>query len=143
MVSQLFVDYRGQGMGFVLTQVNPDNQNEKRLIWMDSTKLTPSQERYSSIYGEHCTFIWLIFCCQYWLKGCKYFEVMSDQKALSNISNLTETKEFSDFPEELQNLSEATMKYNFKVVYIPGKSSLVAHYLSRYWRILSWLQSKM
>ena len=43
-LTQLFVDYSGQGMGFALTQVNKNNPNEKRLIWMDSTKLTPSQE---------------------------------------------------------------------------------------------------
>ena len=97
-------------MEFALTQVNPDNQNEEILIWMDSTKLTPSQERYSSIYGEHCALVWSILCCQYWLKGCKYFEVMSDQKALSYKYNLTGTREFSDFHEEIQNLNEATMK---------------------------------
>ena len=93
-LTQLFVDYSRKGME--LTQVNTDNQNEKRLIWMDSTKLTPSQERYSSIYGEYCALVWSILCCQYWLKGCKYFEVMSDQKALSDIYNLTGTRELSD-----------------------------------------------
>ena len=37
-----------------------------------------------------------------------------------------------DFPEELRNLSETTMKYNFKVVYILGKSNIVADYLSHH-----------
>ena len=50
---------------------------------------------------------------------------MSDQKALSDIYNLTGSREFSDFPEKLRNLSEATMKYNFHVVYVPGKINLI------------------
>ena len=41
-LTQLYMDYSGLGMGFVLTQSNPKNPNEKTLIWMDLTKLTPS-----------------------------------------------------------------------------------------------------
>ena len=66
------------------------------------------------------------------MKGCKYFEVLSDQKALSNIYNITGTRELSYFPEELWNLSEATVKYNFKVRYILGKCNIVVDYLSHH-----------
>ena len=131
-LTQLFIDYSGQGMGFTLTQVNKDNPNKKRLICMDSTKLTPSQERYSRVYGEHCALVWSILRYQYWLKGCKQFEVLSDQKALSDIYNTKGTRELSDFPEELRNLSEAMMKYNFTVKYILGKSNILADFLSHH-----------
>ena len=118
-----------------MTQVNKSNPYEKRLIWMDSTKLTPSQERYLSIYGKHCALVWSIFRCQYWLKGCKKFEVLSDQKVLLDIYNIEGTRELSDFPEELHNLSEAMMKYNFKVWYILGKCNILADYLSYHPRL--------
>ena len=63
---------------------------------------------------------------QYWLKGAKDFKVISNQKALSDIYFLTWSREFADFLKELRNLSEATMKYNFWVVYVPGKTNLIA-----------------
>ena len=97
---------------------------------MDSTMLTPSQERYSSIHGENCALVWSILRCSYWLKGCKYFEVLSNQKALQDIYDTDRSRELSDFPEELHNLGKATMKYNFKVRYILGKSNILADFLS-------------
>ena len=60
-----------------------------------------------------------------------HFTVMSHQKALSDIYSLTGSWELSDFPEELHNLSEATMRYNFKVTYVPGKKNMGANFLSR------------
>ena len=57
---------------------------------------------------------------------------MSNQKALIDIYYLTGSREFSDFLEELRNLSEATMKYNFQVVIVPGKTNLIADYISRH-----------
>ena len=41
----------------ILTQTNPKNQDDKRIIWMDSTKLTSAQEHYSSIYGKHIALV--------------------------------------------------------------------------------------
>ena len=52
------------------------------------------------------------------------------KKALQNIYNTDGTRELSDFPEELSNLGEAMMKYNFKVLYIPGKSNILVDFLS-------------
>ena len=37
-----------------------------------------------------------------------------------------------DFPEELRNLAEATLKYNFTVTYVKGDKNCAADYLSRY-----------
>ena len=96
---------------------------KKRMIWMDSTELILSQERYRSIYGEHTAIIWLILKWQYQLKGSKYFQVMSNQKAMSNIYSLTGSRQFTDFLEELRNLNEITMMYNFWVVFL-----ILSHY---------------
>lgn len=54
------------------------------------------------------------------------------QQALQVIYNTSRSRELSDFPEELQNLGEATMKYNFKVRYILGKSNILADFLSHH-----------
>ena len=85
MITQLWVDFSKSGMGLVLTQTNPKDEKDKRVIWCDSTSLTPAQSRYSSIYGEHTAMVWAILKCQYWLRGIDHFTVMSDQVALSHI----------------------------------------------------------
>ena len=51
MITQLWVDFSKSGMGLVLTQTNPKDEKDKRVIWCDFTSLTPAQSRYSSIYG--------------------------------------------------------------------------------------------
>merc|ERR1711873_389061 len=61
MATQLWVDFFKAGMGLVLTQTNPKDETDKRVIWCDSTSLTPAQARYSSIYGEHM--VWAILRC--------------------------------------------------------------------------------
>ena len=128
--TQLWVDFSQSGMGFVLTQVNEKNEEDKRVIWCDSTALTAAQSRYSSIYGEHTAMVWAILRCQYWLRGIAHFDVMSDQIALSHL--YSGNRELSDFPEEIRNLAEATMKYNFSVKYIKGSQNTIADFFSRH-----------
>ena len=43
MNTQLWVDFSKAGMGLVLTQTNPRDEQDKRVIWCDSTSLTPDQ----------------------------------------------------------------------------------------------------
>ena len=45
MATQLWVDFSKAGMGLVLTQTNPNDETNKRVIWCDSTSLTPAQTR--------------------------------------------------------------------------------------------------
>ena len=129
MDTQLWVDFSKSGMGFVLTQTNPKDESDKRVIWCDSTALTPAQSRYSSIYGEHTAMVWAILRCQYWLRGIAHFKVLSDQIALSHL--YSGKRELSDFPEEIRNLAEATLKYSFTVEYVKGSSNTLADYFSR------------
>ena len=73
--------------------------------------------------------VWAILKCQYWLRGINHFTVMSDQIALSHI--YSGNRELSDFPEEIRNLAEATMAYNFNVCYVRGQDNVLADYFSR------------
>merc|ERR1712082_385167 len=130
MATQLWVDFSKSGMGLVLTQTNPKDETDKRVIWCDSTALTPAQSRYSSIYGEHTAIVWAILKCQYWLRGIAHFKVFTDQIALSHL--YSGNREMVDFPEELRNLAEATLKYNFSVVYVKGERNTLADYFSRF-----------
>merc|ERR1712089_50465 len=128
--TQLWVDFSKEGMGLVLTQSSPRDANDRGLVWCNSTSLTPAQSRYSSIYGEHTAMVWAILKCQYWLRGIAHFQVFSDQIALSHL--YSGSREMVDFPEELRNLAEATLKYNFTVTYVKGERNSAADYFSRY-----------
>ena len=112
-ITRLYVDYSKHCMGLVLTQQNPDKEDDKRVIWCDSTSLTLAQAKYSSIYGEHTALVWAILKCRYWLRGIPHFTVMTDQIALSHI--YLGGRELSEFPEELRNLAEATLYFKFIV----------------------------
>ena len=128
--TQLWVDFSKAGMGLVLTQSNPNDVNDKRVIWCDSTSLTPAQSRYSSIYGEHTAMVWAILRCQYWLRGIGHFKVFTDQIALHHL--YSGLREMADFPEEIRNLAEATLRYNFSVEYVKGERNVLADYFSRF-----------
>merc|ERR1712112_588954 len=130
MDTQLWVDFSKSGMGSVLTQTNPREDSDKRVIWCDSTALTPAQSRYSLIYGEHTALVWAILRYQYWLRGIAHFTVFTDQIALSHIYN--GSREMVDFPEELRNLAEATLKYRFTVKYVKGERNTLADFMSRF-----------
>ena len=99
--TQLWVDFSKEGMGLVLTQSSPGDANDRRVVWCDSTSLTPAQSRYSSIYGEHTAMVWAILKCQYWLRGIAHFQVFTDKIALSHL--YSGSREMVDFPEELRN----------------------------------------
>ena len=38
----------------------------------------------------------------------------------------------ADFPEEIRNLAEATLRYNFSVKYVKGERNVLADYFSRF-----------
>lgn len=127
--TELYIDFSKMGLGFVLTQTNPKNKLDKRIIWMDSTSITEAQSNYPAIYGENMALSWGVTSCDYYLRGCDQFKVNTDHQALQGIYN---TKEIDSMSEEVEALVSTTMRYNFKVVYVPGKCNEVADFLSRH-----------
>ena len=73
--------------------------------------------------------VWAILRCQYWLRGIPHFTVHTDQIALMHL--YSGNRELADFPEEIRNLAEATMRYSFNVVYVKGPDNVLADYFSR------------
>ena len=49
----LYTDYSSRGVGFALTQENPENVKEKQLIFCGSSSLSDKQKRLPAIYGEN------------------------------------------------------------------------------------------
>ena len=63
----LYTDFSGKGLGFVLTQENPDNPEEKHVVYCDSTGLTKRQERLPALYGENLGIVYALNKYQYFL----------------------------------------------------------------------------
>ena len=73
--------------------------------------------------------VWAILRCQYWLRGIGHFTVLTDQIALHHL--YSGKRELADFPEEIRNLAEATLRYSFNVEYVKGSNNVLADYFSR------------
>ena len=74
--------------------------------------------------------VWAILRCQYWLRGIGHFTVYTDQIALHHL--YSGSSQLADFPEEIRNLAEATLRYNFNIEYVKGAKNILADYFSRF-----------
>ena len=59
----LYTDYSSKGVGFALTQENPDNVNDKQLIFCGSSSLSEKQRRLPAICGENLGIILALKRC--------------------------------------------------------------------------------
>ena len=74
--------------------------------------------------------VWVILQGPWWLKGCPQFTIYNDQKALSDLQY--GKRDLGDFPEEVRNLSENTLNYNFTVKYVTVKVNTITDYFSHH-----------
>ena len=124
-----YVDFSGIGMGLALTQSSRADKGKQKIIYCDSTSLSPAQKRYPALYREHTALCWAVLRCKFWLRGAPHFTVYSDQIALSHICS--QKREIQDFPEELQHLAIQLMGYRFTVTYVLGNKNIIADFLSQ------------
>ena len=48
-----YTDYTSKGVGYALTQENPEDKSQKQLIYCGSSSLSEKQRRFPAIYGEN------------------------------------------------------------------------------------------
>ena len=125
----LYTDYSSKGVGFALTQENPEDETVKQLIFCGSSSLSEKQKRLPAIYGENLAIIVALEKCRYWLCVCPHFYIHTDHKGLESIYNNKPLDEISD---EISDIVVSTYHYNFTVKYIKGKDNELADHLSRY-----------
>ena len=124
----LYTDYSSKGVGYALTQENPDDRSQKQLIYCGSSSLSEKQRRFPAIYGKNLAIITGLEKCRYWLRGCPHFTIRTDQKALEAIYN---SKPLDDISDKISDIVVSTYRYNFSVKYIQGKHNELADYLSQ------------
>ena len=109
----LYTDYSSKGVGFALTQENPEDETVKQLIFCGSSSLSEKQKRLPAI-------IVALEKCRYWLRGCPNFYIHTDHKGLKSIYNNKPLDEISD---EISDIVMSTYHYNITVKYIKGKDN--------------------
>ena len=114
----LYTDYSSKGIGFCLTQENPEKPEERILIYCVSASLTKKQKKLPAIYCENLTLVAALEKCKFWLHGGPPFNVRTNHQALSSIYN---TKSLDQLPEELESIVVSTFRHKFKVEKMLGK----------------------
>ena len=83
--TELFIDFSPIGLGLALTQYDPNDSTKRQLIWCHSMSLSDAQSRYYAIEGEGLGLVWALQLCDYWLKGCPHFTVVTDHNPLFSL----------------------------------------------------------
>jgi hypothetical protein len=114
------------GIGFALVQ--HDFSGRLRLVSCGSRSLTPCQQNYATIELECMAIKWAVEKCEYYLRGIRTFNVVTDHKPLIGIF----AKPLHELANErLHRFREKLTDYNFEVTWTPGKEHLIADALSR------------
>jgi hypothetical protein len=124
----LVTDASRSGLGFALIQ---REANEGHTIWLiqaGSRSLAPAESRYAVSELECLAIIYAITKCRHFLLGAR-FNVVTDHKPLEGVFK----KGLEDITNaRLRGFCEKLAPYSFKVMWVPGKSHLIADALSRY-----------
>ena len=135
----LWTDWSKSGMGFVLMQKHCkcDMQDSPtccksgwKLVLAGSRFTQGAETRYAPIEGEALAVVWALNKCRMFVLGCPNLLVVVDHKPLVKIFG-DKSLESIDNPR-LFNFKEKTLRYDFKIKYIPGKENFSADACSRY-----------
>lgn len=121
----LQADASSYGLGAALMQMNKDNNRE--VVAYASSTLKEAEKRYSQIEKEALA---LAFATEYFKDFITGIDVTleTDHKPLLQIS---QSKSLDDLTPRLQRIRLRLMRYNYEVVYVPGKQLVLADCLSR------------
>ena len=118
----IYTDASGEGVAGILKQVQSDGL-EKPVAYF-SKKLNDAQKRKKAIYIESYAVREAIRYWRFWLIG-RHFKVYTDHKPLENL-NLKSRPD-----EELGDIANYLLQFDFEIIYRPGSSNSEADCLSR------------
>ena len=114
------------GLGFALIQEDGDN---KRIVKCGSCALTDTQSRYAVIELEAMGIQYGLERCEYFLRGCEKLTVKTDHQPLVGIWPMEKADIINP---RLYKVRERTERFQFDIVWVPGKKNEIADALSRY-----------
>lgn len=120
------VDASPVGLGAVLTQADPNNSKNTKIIIFVSRKLSPTEQKYSQIEKEALALVWACERLQLYLLG-NSFRLITDNKAVSLIFK----NPLSKPPARKQRWSLRLYGFDFEVEHRPGLGN-ISDFLSRH-----------
>lgn len=114
--TQLYADASSVALGAVLIQI--DSQNQPRVIAYASKSLSVQEKKLSQTEKEAMALVWGCERFSLYLVG-RFFDLVTDHKPLESI--------FGSKPKaslRLERLPLRIQAFNFKVVYVPGRTML-------------------
>ena len=114
------------GLGFALIQEDGEN---KRIVKCGSCALTDTQSRYAVIELEAMGIQYGLERCEYFLRGCEKLTVKTDHQPLVGIWPMEKADIINP---RLYKVRERTERFQFDIVWVPGKKNEIADALSRY-----------
>lgn len=118
----IYTDASGEGVAAVLKQIQTDG-SEKPVAFF-SKKLNEAQKKKKAIYIESYAVREAVRYWRYWLLGRK-FKIITDHKPLQDLNLKSRTD------EELGDIANYLLQYDFDIVYQPGSQNAEADCLSR------------
>lgn len=118
----IFTDASGMGIGAVLKQTQSDG-SQKPVAYF-SKRLSDAQRKKKAIYIESLAIREAIRYWRYWLIG-RHFTVITDHKPLQHLNLKARTD------EELGDLANELLQFDFDILYRPGSDNDEADCLSR------------
>lgn len=113
------------GLGAVLLQTQPSG--ERRPVAFASRSMTDTEQRYSQTEKEALATAWAIQRFDEFVRGIN-FDVETDHQPLVSLFG---KMELDMLPPRVQRLRLKTMRYQFQMLYVPGKLLATADTLSR------------
>ncbi len=118
----IYTDASSEGVGAILKQIQPSGE-EKPVAYF-SKKLNDAQKKKKAIYIESYAVREAVKYWRFWLIGRK-FTVITDHKPLEKL-NIRSRPD-----EELGDIANYLLQYDFTIIYRPGKTNAEADCLSR------------
>lgn len=118
----IYTDASGVGIGAILKQTQADG-TQKPVAYF-SKRLSEAQKKKKAIYIESLAIREAIRYWRYWLIG-RHFTVITDHKPLQHLNLKARTD------EELGDLANELLQFDFDILYHPGSSNYEADCLSR------------
>ncbi|KAI5725500.1 hypothetical protein M8J77_016303 [Diaphorina citri] len=121
----LTCDASTKGLGAVLSQIQ--SNGEVRPVYFCSRTLAGAEQHYANIEREALAITWACTRLEEFILG-KDITIETDHKPLLQ---LLQTTQISELTPRIQRFRLRLMRYNYKLVYVPGKHLLCADFLSR------------